>query len=110
ATLLALGHRWATWRNYRGRHGWPAIHGGSSRLPLNPRRNGTGRPLQLSRRNLGRLSKHSSSTTRLLPDRGRDWSGGKRPLTSLPPSIIADRSGLQPGRSHDTSTSRLADC
>src|SRR2546422_186689 len=75
-SFLALGHRWVTGRNHRRRQGWTGIHGWSRRLPLNPRRNGTGRALHLSRSNLGRLSKHSSSATRLLPDRGRDWSGG----------------------------------
>src|SRR5438309_4498096 len=113
ASLLALGHRWAIGRNHRWRQGWTRIHGGSRSLPLNPRSNGTGRALHLSRRNLGRLSKHSSSTTRLLPDRGRDRSSGNRPLTSLSPSIIAYRSSLHSERGSDTCTKRrpdLCDC
>src|SRR2546425_2397175 len=109
ASPLALGHRWAIGRNRRGRQGWTRIHGGSRGLPLNPWSNGTGRALHLSRRNLGRLSKHSSSTTRLLPDRGRDWSGGNRPLTSLSPSIIAYRSSLHSERGPDTCTKRRSD-
>src|SRR5437660_2471774 len=109
ASLLALGHRRATGWNHRRRQGWTRIHGGSRSLPLNPRSNGTGRALHLSRRNLGRLSKHSSSTTRLLPDRGRDRSSGNRPLTSLSPSIIAYRSSLHSERGSDTRTKRRPD-
>src|SRR5712692_9560066 len=101
-SLLALGHRWATGRNHRRRQGWTGIHGGPRSLPLNPGSNGTRRALHLSRRNLGRLSKHSSPTAGLLLDRGRDWSGGNRPLTSLSPSIIAYRSGLHSERGPDT--------
>src|SRR5216683_7740239 len=101
-SLLALGHRWATGRNHRGRQGWTGIHGGSRSFPLNPGSNGTGRALHLSRRNLGRLSKHSSPTAGLLLDRGRDGSGGNRLLTTLSPSIIAYRSGLHSERGPDT--------
>src|SRR6266704_1099924 len=108
-SLLALGHRRAVGRNHRWRQGWTGIHGGSRSLPLNPGSNGTCRALHLSRRNLGRLSKHSSSTTRLLPDRGRDWSDGNRPLTSLSPSIIAYRSSLHSERGPDTCTKRRSD-
>src|SRR5207253_4162575 len=104
-----LDHRWATGRNHRGRQGWTGIHGGSRSLPLNPGSNGTGRALHLSRRNLGRLSKHSSSTSRLLPDRGRDRSCGNRPLASLSPSIIAYRSSLHSERGSDTRTKRRPD-
>src|SRR5438132_6542628 len=106
---LTLDHRWATWWNHRRRQGWTGIHGGSRSLPLNPRSNGAGRALHLSRRNLGRLSKHSSSTTGLLPDRGRDRSSGKRPLASLSPSIIAYRSSLHSERGPDTRTKRWSD-
>src|SRR6266852_2399456 len=102
ASLLDLGHRWTTGRNHRRRQGWTGIHGGPRSLPLNPGGNGTGRALHLSRRNLGRLSKHSSPTTRLLLDRGRDGSGGNRLLTTLSPSIIAYRSGLHSERGPDT--------
>src|SRR6267378_936329 len=108
-SLLALGHRWATGRNHRRRQGWTGIPSGPRSLPLNPGSNGTGRTLHLSRRNLGRLSKHSSSTTRLLPDRGRDRSGGKRPPTSLSPSVIAYRSSLHSERGSDTCTKRRSD-
>src|SRR5712692_3180229 len=73
-SLLALGHRRTIGRVHRGRQGWTGIHGGSRSLPLNPGSNGTGSALHLSRRNLGKLSKHSSPTTRLLIDRGRDRS------------------------------------
>src|SRR2546426_6478130 len=109
ASLLALGHRRTLGRNHRGRQGWTGIHGGSSGLPFNPGSYGTGRALHLSRRNLGRLSKHSSSTTRLLPDRGRDRSSGNRPLTSLSTSIIAYRSSLHSERGPDTCTKRRPD-
>src|SRR5467141_2662259 len=102
ASLLALDHRRTLGRNHRWREGWTGIHGGSRSLPLNPGGNGTGRALHLSRRNLGRLSKHSSPTTRLLPDRRSDGSSGNRPLTSLSPSLIAHKSGLHSERSPDT--------
>src|SRR5438105_9112968 len=104
ASLLALGHRWAIGRNHRWRQGWTGIHGGSRHLPLDPGSNGAGRALHLSRRNLGRLSKHSSPTARFLPDRSRDGSSGKRPLASLSPSIIAYRSSLHSERGPDTRT------
>src|SRR6266571_3336164 len=109
ASPLTLDHRWAIGRNRRGRQGWTGIHGGSRSLPLNPGSNGTCRALHLSRRNLGRLSKHSSSTTRLLPDRSRDRSSGNRPLTSLSTSIIAYRSSLHSERGPDTCTKRRPD-
>src|SRR6266566_1774075 len=109
SSLLPLGHRRTLGRNHRGRQSWTGIHGRPRSLPLNPGSNGTGSALHLSRRNLGRLSKHSSSTTRLLPDRGRDRSSGNRPLTSLSPSIISYRSGLHSERGSDTCTKRRSD-
>src|SRR5260370_5639916 len=93
-SLFAMGHRRTIGWVHRGRQGWTGIHGGSRSLPLNPWSNGTGSALHLSRRHLGRLSKHSSSTTRLLPDRGRDWSRGNRHLTSLSPTVIVSTCGL----------------
>src|SRR5437016_4345963 len=108
-SLPTLDHRGTIGRNYRGRQGSTGIHGGSRSLPLNPGSNGTGRALHLSRRNLGRLSKHSSSTSRLLPDRGRDRSCGNRPLASLSTSIIAYRSGLHSERGLDTCAKCWAD-
>src|SRR5713101_6567391 len=108
-SLLALGHRRTLGRVHRGREGWTGIHGGSRRLPLNPGSNGTGSALHLSRRNFGRLSKHSSPTTRLLPDRGRDRPSGNRPLASLSPSVIAYRSGLHSERGPDTCTKCWSD-
>src|SRR5437870_4314462 len=110
ASPLTLDHRRAVGRNRCWGQGWTGIHGGSRSLPLNPGGNGTGRTLNLSRRNLRRLSKHSSSTTsRLLPDRGRDRSSGNRPLTSLSTSIIAYRSSLHSERGPDTCTKRRPD-
>src|SRR5205807_2345094 len=113
SSLLRLGHRRTLGRNHRGRQSWTGIHGRPRSLPLNPGSNGTGCALHLSRRNLGRLSKHSSSTTRLLPDRSRDRSGGNRPLTSFSPSIITYRSSLHSEPGSDTCTKRrpdLCDC
>src|SRR5712692_2189759 len=104
-----LDHSWSIGRNHRWWQSWTGIHGGSRSLPLNPGSDGAGRALHLSRRNLGRLSKHPSSTTRLLLDRRRDRSSGKRPPTSLSPSFIAYRPSLHSERSPNTCTKCWSD-
>src|SRR2546425_2412392 len=76
-SLPALGHRWAFGRNRCWRQGWTGIHGGSRRLSLNPGSDGIGRTLNFSGSNVGRLFKHSSSTSRVLIDRRSNGSSSE---------------------------------
>src|SRR6266480_1047221 len=63
-SLPALGHRRAVGRNHSWRQGWTGVHGGSRRLSLDSRSDGIGCTLNFSGSNIGRLFKHSSSTSR----------------------------------------------